>query len=133
MTFADNLRGMKAEIEQLLRDFILNFTSIEVIPSERGDRIVFIGSSYWLPLKQGGKPAQTTLLIKYRDFYNIIKAVTTGQPAEDLKELELSDKTLHDAIEQSTTNLVKSTDVVLNECVKALDQQIGLLAAFAHA
>jgi hypothetical protein len=131
MTFADSLQMMKAEIERLLREFVSKFTSIQPQPLHRESGICIIGSSYWLDLKPGGKPAQTALLQKYRQFHAIVKVVAAGHSSEDLNEVDQSDKTLLATIEQTSTAWEESTKAVVDKCVEALDQQIGLLAAFA--
>jgi len=110
-TITDNLIEMSKDIQNLLNDLLMNYSSIYNI-NKSGDSIVII---------------QAELLEKYRRFHEVINVLLSNQPKDTLAELSKVNKILLNTIEQNNYTWCKKTTEELDKAVQALKMQCKLL------
>lgn len=129
-TITDNLIEMSEDIQNLLNDLLMNYSSIYLWNKNRpGDSIVLISTSgdyVYEKLTEQGRQVQAELLEKYHRFYELINVLLINQPKDTLAELSKLNKILLNIIEQNNT-WCKNTTEALDKAVQALKMQCKLL------
>ena len=129
-TITDNLKETSEDLQILLRDLLMNYSSIYLWNKNRpGDSIVIISTSgdyAYEKLTEQGRQVQAELLEKYHCFYELINVLLRNQPKDTLAELSKSNKILLNIIEQNNT-WCKNTTEALDKAVQALKMQCKLL------
>jgi len=128
-TITDNLIEMSEDIQNLLNDLLMNYSSIYNI-NKSGDSIVIIspsGDYAYEELTEQGRQVQAELLEKYRRFHEVINVLLSNQPKDTLAELSKVNKILLNTIEQNNYTWCKKTTEELDKAVQALKMQCKLL------
>ena len=131
-TITDNLIKMSEDIQNLLNDLLMNYSSIYFWNKNRpGDSIVIMSTSgdyAYEKLTEQGRQVQAELLEKYHRFYELVNVLLKNQPKDTLAELSESKKILLDIIEQQNNTWYKNTKEAFDEAVQALKIQCNLLS-----
>lgn len=128
-TITDNLIEMSKDIQNLLNDLLMNYSSIYNI-NKPGDSIVLIslsGDYAYEKLTEQGRQVQAQLLEKYLRFHEVINVLLRNQPKDTLAELSKANKILLNTIEQNNKTWCKKTTEALDKAVQALKMQCKLL------
>lgn len=128
-TITDNLIEMSEDIQNLLNDLLMNYSSIYNI-NKSGDSIVIIspsGDYAYEELTEQGRQVQAELLEKYRRFHEVINVLLRNQPKDTLAELSKVNEILLNTIEQNNYTWCKKTTEELDKAVQALKMQCKLL------
>ena len=128
-TITDNLIEMSEDIQNLLNDLLMNYSSIYNI-NKPGDSIVLIspsGDYAYEKLTEQGRQVQAQLLEKYLRFHEVINVLLRNQPKDTLAELSKANKILLNTIEQNNKTWCKKTTEALDKAVQALKMQCKLL------
>ena len=130
-TITDNLIEMSKDIQNLLNDLLMNYSSINFWNKNRpGDSIIIMsvsGNCAYRKLTEQGRQVQAQLLEKYRRFYEVINVLLRNQPKDTLAELSKVNKILLNTIEQNNNTWCKNTTEALDKAVQALKMQCKLL------
>ncbi len=130
-TITDNLIEMSEDIQNLLNDLLMNYSSIYLWNKNRpGDSIVLISTSgdyVYEKLTEQGRQVQAELLEKYHRFYELVNVLLRNQPKDTLVELSKVNKILLNTIEQNNNTWCKNTTEALDKAVQALKMQCKLL------
>lgn len=122
-TITDNLIEMSKDIQNLLNDLLMNYSSIYFWNKNRpGDSIVIMSASgdcAYRKLTEQGRQVQAQLLEKYRRFYEVINVLLRNQPEDTLAELSEVNKVLLNTIEQNNNTWCKNTTEALDKAVQA--------------
>ena len=128
-TITDNLIEMSKDIQNLLNDLLMNYSSIYNI-NKPGNSIVLIspsGDYAYEKLTEQGRQVQAQLLEKYLHFHEVINVLLRNQPKDTLAELSKANKILLNTIEQNNKTCCKKTTEALDKAVQALKMQCKLL------
>jgi len=128
-TITDNLIEMSEDIQNLLNDLLMNYSSIYNV-NKPGDSIVLIspsGDYAYEKLTEQGRQVQAELLEKYHRFYELVNVLLRNQPKDTLVELSKVNKILLNTIEQNNKTWCKNTTEALDKAVQALKMQCKFL------
>lgn len=128
-TVSDAIRERVEAQRELLREFLLEHSG-GLRDLNRSDSSVFIvgPSRSWTDLDQSGRRLQSRLLEEDTRLSALIRALLRNAPKDSASELEASQKSLRELIDQSHLTWVKSTEEAFAEAEKALDKQLELIA-----
>jgi hypothetical protein len=129
---SDNLKEMEAEIGDLLKDLLLNESSIRYRKQENvlGFRVVSSAGDYeWLPMEESGRQLRSKILEEYRCFASIMRTLLRGQPEHSLKLFDKSAETITRIIGQKSPTPLASTHEALARATKEIGVQTGLLTS----
>jgi hypothetical protein len=129
-TILENLKETEAAICELLKDLLINNSSVQYRADEyvAGFRVVsFSGDHEWLPMGENGRQLQSKVLEEYRHFVAILRTLLRSQPERSLKKFERNYETITRIIEQISPTPFGSTQQALDRVTNELREQTGLL------
>jgi hypothetical protein len=128
-TVIDNMEEFSSQIEGLLRVLLLEHSTIYRWNDDRDSSVVFIsirGDYGFRELDEAGRQSQSKLLMEYRHFLNLLKALLKVAPQDALSKLDETSTILLRTIEHEVT-WSKTTSEALQKAEEALRTQTALL------
>ena len=104
-TVIDNLQEMANELNEMLENLLLNYSSIYLWNQPGGSvAIISMSGNYaYRELPEEGRQIQGKLLEEYRRFNSLLKTLLKGQPKSTLKQFSQAETVMLRTIEQQHT------------------------------
>jgi hypothetical protein len=127
-TVVENLEKMKAELQQLLEELVVNHSSIYRWNDPSSGFLNVSGDCKWKELGPTGRQIQSKLLEQYRRFNSMLRALLREQPQDTLQTFAKTEGTILATIEQNECTWSTTTEKPLRAAKEALAIQHGLVS-----
>jgi hypothetical protein len=106
---------------------LLDRSSMSQMERDWGSAVWMGPTGTWGELDVEGGRLQSRVLDEYGRFHDTLRVLLQGQPADALRQLEESNETVREILEQSQLSWLGSIDEARTRALAALDEQLALL------